>query len=86
MVVAGGISMPQGPNPQTQGQPGVRGREAQEPNRDKPAPLTPVEPKAPAGRQPQHPGQPGRWESGLGGRDEGAAAVVTPAKDKGGAA
>jgi hypothetical protein len=78
--------MPQGPNPQAPGQPGVRGREAQEPDQDRPAPLQPIESKGPRGRQPQHPGQPGRWESTLGGRDEGAEAIVTRDKGKGGAA
>ena len=77
--------MPQGPNPQTPGQPGVRGREAQEPDRDRPHPLEGVDSPA-SGRQPQHPGQPGRWQRTIGERDEGATAVVTPAKDKGGAA
>jgi hypothetical protein len=69
--------MPQLPNPSEPGQPGIRGRES-EPAAG--AEVDHTQPDAdraradgrPQGRQPQHPGQPARWQGSVGERDEGS--------------
>jgi hypothetical protein len=72
--------MPQLPNPDEPGQPGVRGREAETDRPSQTSDQGGVDHTRPAaedgggatGRQPQHPGQPGRITGKPGDRDEGA--------------
>ena len=77
--------MPQLPNPNEPGQPGVRGREAETDqaagvpstpetiDRTRPEPDRARGDETPrTGRQPAHPGQPGRYHDKIGERDEPA--------------
>ena len=76
--------MPLMPNPSEPGQPGVRGREAESDrssgtsdqggiDRTLPEPgQARSDERALTGRQPAHPGQPGRWHDHIGQRDEPA--------------
>ncbi len=61
--------MPQLPNPDEAGQPGIRGRETPSDDRPAGAPGRHSDETAIQGRQPQHPGQAARWEETIGRRD-----------------
>jgi hypothetical protein len=76
--------MPQLPNPNEPGQPGIRGREVEEKTGLSDLPPQGVDRTRPepdrlrgdenpqTGRQPQHPGQPARYHDKIGQRDEAA--------------
>ena len=69
-------AMPNIPNPSEPGQPGNRGRESESHpeldhvDRTRPESDLRSDEKPMTGRQPAHPGQPGRWHDDIGSRDQ----------------